>query len=118
MLHIYFGNNGLFWLPFLRKRQIPAFVSFHGADVQVNVDSPIAKRLFQDLFASCALVLARSESLASALVSAWMFAGKASNSAHRNPPGDFSLFCSCSDPQTERGDSFRPAAWLRRKGSN
>jgi colanic acid/amylovoran biosynthesis glycosyltransferase len=68
LLHIYFGNNGLFWLPFLRKRQIPALVSFHGADVQVNVDSPTAKRGLRDLFAFCALVLARSESLGSALL--------------------------------------------------
>jgi colanic acid/amylovoran biosynthesis glycosyltransferase len=68
LLHIYFGNNGLFWLPFLRKCQIPAVVSFHGADVQVDVDSPVARRLFPDLFASCALVLSRSGSLASALV--------------------------------------------------
>jgi colanic acid/amylovoran biosynthesis glycosyltransferase len=67
LIHIYFGNNGLFWLPLLRKRRIPAVVSFHGADVQVDVDSRVAKRLFRDLFASCALVLARSESLASAL---------------------------------------------------
>jgi colanic acid/amylovoran biosynthesis glycosyltransferase len=67
LLHIYFGNNGLFWLPLLRSCQIPALVSFHGADVQVNVDSPGARRLFHDLFVSCALVLARSESLASAL---------------------------------------------------
>jgi len=68
LLHIYFGNNGLFWLPFLRRCPVPALVSFHGADVQVNVDSPAAKRLLKDLFSSCALVLARSESLASALV--------------------------------------------------
>jgi colanic acid/amylovoran biosynthesis glycosyltransferase len=68
LLHIYFGNNGLFWLPLLRKRRVPAVVSFHGADVGVNVDSRAARRLFQDLFASCALILARSESLASALV--------------------------------------------------
>jgi colanic acid/amylovoran biosynthesis glycosyltransferase len=68
LLHIYFGNNGLFWLPLLRRRRVPALVSFHGADVQVNVDSKAARRLFQDLFASCALILARSESLASALV--------------------------------------------------
>jgi colanic acid/amylovoran biosynthesis glycosyltransferase len=68
LLHIYFGNNGLFWLPLLRKRRVPAVVSFHGADVGVNVDSGAARRLFQDLFASCALILARSESLASALV--------------------------------------------------
>jgi colanic acid/amylovoran biosynthesis glycosyltransferase len=68
LLHIYFGNNGLFWLPLLRKREVPAVVSFHGADVQVDVDSPAAKRMFQDLFACCALVLARSESLATALI--------------------------------------------------
>jgi colanic acid/amylovoran biosynthesis glycosyltransferase len=69
LLHIYFGNNGLFWLPLLRRCPIPALVSFHGADVQFNADSPAAKRLIQDVFASCALVLARSESLASALFS-------------------------------------------------
>jgi colanic acid/amylovoran biosynthesis glycosyltransferase len=69
LLHIYFGNNGLFWLPLLHRCKIPALVSFHGADVQVNVDSPAAKRLIQDVFASCALVLARSESLASVLLS-------------------------------------------------
>jgi colanic acid/amylovoran biosynthesis glycosyltransferase len=68
VLHIYFGNNGLFWLPFLRTQHLPAVVSFHGADVQVDVDSPTAKGLLNDLFAACALVLARSESLASALV--------------------------------------------------
>jgi colanic acid/amylovoran biosynthesis glycosyltransferase len=68
LLHIYFGNNGLFWLPFLRKCSLPAVVSFHGADVQVNVDSPTAKRLLKELFAACALVMARSESLASVLI--------------------------------------------------
>jgi colanic acid/amylovoran biosynthesis glycosyltransferase len=68
LLHIYFGNNGLFWLPLLRKCEVPAIVSFHGADVQVDVDSPAARRMFQDLFACCALVLARSESLATALI--------------------------------------------------
>jgi colanic acid/amylovoran biosynthesis glycosyltransferase len=68
MLHIYFGNNGLFWLPFLRDCQLPAVVSFHGADVQVNVNSPAAKQLLKDLFGACALVMARSDSLASALI--------------------------------------------------
>jgi colanic acid/amylovoran biosynthesis glycosyltransferase len=68
LLHIYFGNNGLFWLPLLRTRPVPAVVSFHGADVQVNVGSPAALRLFGELFASCTLVLARSESLGASLV--------------------------------------------------
>jgi colanic acid/amylovoran biosynthesis glycosyltransferase len=67
LLHIYFGNNGLFWLPLLRNCQVPVVVSFHGADVQVNVDSPAARRLLRELFGSATLVLARSESLAGAL---------------------------------------------------
>jgi colanic acid/amylovoran biosynthesis glycosyltransferase len=64
LLHIYFGNNGLFWLPLLRRSPVPTIVSFHGADVHVNLGSRAARRLFLDLFASCTLVLARSESLA------------------------------------------------------
>ena len=68
LLHIYFGNNGLFWLPLLHRCPVPSVVSFHGADVRVNVDSPAARRLFLELFASCTLVLARSESLASSLL--------------------------------------------------
>ena len=68
LLHIYFGNNGLFWLPLLNRCPVPTIVSFHGADVGVNVDSSAARRLFLELFASCTLVLARSESLASSLL--------------------------------------------------
>jgi len=68
LLHIYFGNNGLFWLPLLHRCPVPTVVSFHGADVGVNVDSSAARRLFLELFGSCALVLARSESLASSLL--------------------------------------------------
>ena len=68
LLHIYFGNNGLFWLPLLRRCPVPTIVSFHGADVHVNVASEAARRLFLDLFASCTLVLARSESLAASVL--------------------------------------------------
>jgi colanic acid/amylovoran biosynthesis glycosyltransferase len=68
LLHVYFGNNGLFWLPLLRRCPVPTIVSFHGADVHVNVDSPAARRLFRDMFASCTLVLARSESLAASVL--------------------------------------------------
>jgi len=68
LLHIYFGNNGLFWLPLLRRCPVPSVVSFHGADVHVNMDSQAARRLLLDLFGSCTLVLARSESLASSVL--------------------------------------------------
>jgi colanic acid/amylovoran biosynthesis glycosyltransferase len=68
LLHIYLGNNGLFWLPLLRRCPVPTVVSFHGADVRVTGDSRAAQRMFLELFASCTLVLARSESLASSLL--------------------------------------------------
>jgi glycosyltransferase involved in cell wall biosynthesis len=67
LLHIYFGNNGIFWLPFIRRSPVPVIVSFHGADVQVGLSSPIAKQLLQEVFQRVALVLARSESLAETL---------------------------------------------------
>jgi glycosyltransferase involved in cell wall biosynthesis len=64
LLHIYFGNNGVFWLPFIRRSPVPVIVSFHGADVQVGLNSRLADRLLRELFQRAALVLARSESLA------------------------------------------------------
>lgn len=67
LLHIYFGNNGLFWLPFLRRATLPVIASFHGADVQVGLASATARRMLGELFEFATLVLARSESLAAVL---------------------------------------------------
>jgi colanic acid/amylovoran biosynthesis glycosyltransferase len=67
LLHIYFGNNGVFWLPFIRRSPVPVIVSFHGADAHVGLDSPVADIRLRELFQRAALVLARSESLAEAL---------------------------------------------------
>jgi colanic acid/amylovoran biosynthesis glycosyltransferase len=64
LVHIYFGNNGIFWLPFIRRSPVPVIVSFHGADVQVGLNSPVAGLRLRELFQRAALVLARSESLA------------------------------------------------------
>jgi colanic acid/amylovoran biosynthesis glycosyltransferase len=43
---------------------VPVIVSFHGADVQVGLNSPVAGLRLRELFQRAALVLARSESLA------------------------------------------------------
>ncbi|MGA8479601.1 MAG: glycosyltransferase [Chthoniobacterales bacterium] len=67
VVHIYFGNNGIFWLPFIRRSPVPVIVSFHGADVQVGLSSSVADLRLRELFQRAALVLARSESLAEAL---------------------------------------------------
>jgi glycosyltransferase involved in cell wall biosynthesis len=64
-LHIVFGNTGTQLLPFLRdpRRRMPAIVSFHGADVLVDLDRPAHRRAFTELCGQVALVLARSRSL-------------------------------------------------------
>jgi colanic acid/amylovoran biosynthesis glycosyltransferase len=67
LVHIYFGNNGIFWLPFIRRSPVPVIVSFHGADVQVGLKSPVAGLRLRELFQRAALILARSESLAETL---------------------------------------------------
>jgi colanic acid/amylovoran biosynthesis glycosyltransferase len=68
VLHIYFGNNGVFWLPLMRHSPIPVIVSFHGADVGVNVGTKTARRLLVEVFGLCPVILVRSKSLAAALV--------------------------------------------------
>jgi colanic acid/amylovoran biosynthesis glycosyltransferase len=67
LLHIYFGNNGVFWLPFLRTSTWPIVVSFHGADVQVDLQSATARKMLLQVFGFARLILARSQSLADAL---------------------------------------------------
>ena len=69
VLHIFFGNTGVQLLPFLtgREPRLPAVVSFHGADVLVELDRPTHRRAVEQLFGCVELVLARSHSLLEAL---------------------------------------------------
>ena len=71
LLHIFFGNTGVQLLPFLadRRRRLPAVVSFHGADVLVELGRPAHRRAVAELFGQVELVLARSRSLLDALAS-------------------------------------------------
>jgi colanic acid/amylovoran biosynthesis glycosyltransferase len=67
VLHIYFGNNGVFWLPFLRTSTLPIVVSFHGADAHVDLQSAAARKMLLEVFGFARLILVRSQSLADAL---------------------------------------------------
>ena len=71
LLHIFFGNTGVQLLPLLASRdfRLPAIVSFHGADVLVELDRPAHRRAVRELFGRVRLVLARSRSLMDALAS-------------------------------------------------
>jgi glycosyltransferase involved in cell wall biosynthesis len=70
VLHIYFGNNGVFWLPLFRRRAIPIIVSFHGADVAVGFDTPSGQRRLKQVFEAADLLLARSHSIRQSMIAA------------------------------------------------
>jgi colanic acid/amylovoran biosynthesis glycosyltransferase len=70
LLHIYFGNNGVFWLPLFRQRTIPIIVSFHGADVAVGFNTPPGKRRLKQVFEAADLLLARSQSIRQSIIAA------------------------------------------------
>jgi colanic acid/amylovoran biosynthesis glycosyltransferase len=68
LLHVYFGHIGVHLLPLLEMLRIPAVVSFHGADAQVDLDQPKHRAATQRMIQLAKLLLVRSESLGDRLV--------------------------------------------------
>ena len=68
LLHIYFGHIAVHLLPLILHWRKPTVVSFHGADVMVELDKPHYRAATREMLAAARLVLVRSESLARALV--------------------------------------------------
>lgn len=67
LLHIYFGHIAVHLLPLIRSWPHPVIVSFHGADVLVDMRKPAYRRATEEMLASVKKVLVRSESLRRAL---------------------------------------------------
>jgi glycosyltransferase involved in cell wall biosynthesis len=67
VLHIYFGQIAVHLLPLIRAWTKPSIVSFHGADVTVEMNKPAYRQATREMLASVRLVLVRSESLRRAL---------------------------------------------------
>jgi len=63
VLHIYFGQIAVHLLPLIRAWNNPSIVSFHGADVTVDMNKPAYREATQEMLAAVKLVLVRSESL-------------------------------------------------------
>src|SRR6266566_7559065 len=63
LLHIYFGQIALQLLPLIREWKNPSIVSFHGADVTVDMNKPAYREATQQMLKAVQLVLVRSESL-------------------------------------------------------
>jgi colanic acid/amylovoran biosynthesis glycosyltransferase len=68
LLHIYFGQIAVHLLPLIRAWKNPSIVSFHGADVMVDMNKAGYRGATQQMLHAVNLVLVRSESLRRALV--------------------------------------------------
>ena len=67
LLHIYFGHIAVHLQPLIRDWNNPSVVSFHGADVLVDLEKPAYRAATKEMLDAVRLVLVRSESLAKAL---------------------------------------------------
>ncbi len=63
LLHIYFGHIAVHLLPLIRAWPRPSIVSFHGADVMVDMNKPAYRETTRQMLDVVKLVLVRSESL-------------------------------------------------------
>jgi colanic acid/amylovoran biosynthesis glycosyltransferase len=68
LLHIYFGQIAVHLLPLIRLWKRPSIVSFHGADVTVDMNKPAYREATRQMLSSVKLVLVRSESLRRAVI--------------------------------------------------
>jgi colanic acid/amylovoran biosynthesis glycosyltransferase len=68
LLHIYFGHIAVRLLPLIDQWGKPSIVSFHGADVFVDLHKTTHRRATEEMLAAVRRVLVRSESLRKAVV--------------------------------------------------
>jgi glycosyltransferase involved in cell wall biosynthesis len=68
LLHIYFGHIAVHLLPLIRAWKNPSIVSFHGADVMVDMNKPAYREATRQMLDAVKMVLVRSESLRSAVI--------------------------------------------------
>jgi colanic acid/amylovoran biosynthesis glycosyltransferase len=68
LLHIYFGHIAVHLLPLIHAWKKPSLVSFHGADVLVEMEKPAYRRATEEMLSAVSRVLVRSESLRRALL--------------------------------------------------
>jgi colanic acid/amylovoran biosynthesis glycosyltransferase len=76
LLHIYFGHIGVLLLPLIKVRPVPIVVSFHGADVMVQMNKPSFRLATETMLGAVDLVLVRSESLGERLIALGCNKGK------------------------------------------
>ena len=68
LLHIYFGHIAVHLLPLIVHWSRPTVVSFHGADVMVDMEKPAHRAATERMLKAVRLVLVRSYSLRDAVI--------------------------------------------------
>ena len=68
LLHIFFGHIAVHLLPLIRAWSKPSIVSFHGADVLVDMEKPAYRKATKQMLDAVTRVFVRSESLQRAVV--------------------------------------------------
>lgn len=68
ILHVFFGHIAVHLLPLVRAWPKPTIVSFHGADVLVDMDKPAYRKATKEMLDAVERVLVRSQSLRRAVV--------------------------------------------------
>jgi len=63
LLHIFFGHIAVHLLPLIRTWPKPRVVSFHGADVLVDMEKPAYRRATEEMLGAVTRVFVRSSSL-------------------------------------------------------
>jgi colanic acid/amylovoran biosynthesis glycosyltransferase len=68
LLHIFFGHIAVHLLPLVRAWPGPGIVSFHGADVLVDLEKPAYRQATKEMLDAARRIFVRSESLRRAVV--------------------------------------------------
>jgi glycosyltransferase involved in cell wall biosynthesis len=68
LLHIFFGHIAVHLLPLIQAWPKPSIVSFHGADVLVDMEKPAYRKATKQMLAAATRVFVRSASLQRAVI--------------------------------------------------
>ena len=115
VLHIYFGQIAVHLLPLIHSWKKPSIVSFHGADVTVDMNKPAYREATRQMLDAVRLVLVRSESLRRALTHLGCDEGKIEVQRTGIPLDEFS-FRDRSLPQNGEWRFVQAGRLIEKKG--
>ena len=115
VLHLYFGHVAPHFLPLLKVWRHPTVVSFHGADVAVDMEKPRYRAAMQEVFHLVTKVQARSAALAEDLLTLGCPPEKVV--LHRTGiPGQNWAFCERAAPEGGAWHLVQSGRFIEKKG--